>query len=655
MGATLSAEASGVLRPTIRILLTLAVFGTAGLSLQAWIAAPHVWQPAGLAAAGLIAPLSLALAILGIPAGIRLLSTPKRALRDALLVLAAAGIILAIAAGSADLTMLTSITLIALVFARRLWPQVGDRQATATGFGLLLGAGTAVLALFLLDRPSGMALAIFGLVLAAAITGAAWGLVLLMRNAPLPIESDHGPVHAVYNAYAAAGVSPFALMKDKRWFWSRDRKAFLAYGARAGVAVVLGPGIGPRESVQSLYREFRQACHERGWKLGFYQVPANLTDELGWGTRYLVGSEAVVDLTRLTLEGPVMAKLRHEVSRGKRNGVTVRIQAKADLTPQARQAMASLAASWGSRHALGEMSFSVSHRSDSPAAPAIFGLAYDKANRLVAYCSWLALPGSGGMVLDEIRRVPETPAGAMDLLLYACMEQLKQQATWASLGLAPVASAPANRLAQIADQALHRLGLASVSASLFSFKGKFQPRWEPRYMVAERLADWPALGVAAFLVHYPDVEQRLHRVLPRFNARRQTRIAAGLAGALIAAGTSGILAAAAQSREGHPLYTARLAATTVTAVVLPLTGTEKKATPRRLATGYAVHKHRSRPAGTTSLGSRQKEAADPEQRRSVKTQHPHKLTVGTRAKISVFEREREQPKPKPAKRPGNRQ
>jgi lysylphosphatidylglycerol synthetase-like protein (DUF2156 family) len=565
------AKAGGMLRVTLRLFLTAAALGTAGLALMAWIDAPHAWQPAGLAAAKIVGPLTMALVVGTIPAVIRLIDSPKRAMRDVLFVISAAGIVLAIAAGSAESMMLSTITLIALMLAGRLWSQLSDRRATVRGWTLLGAAGIAALALLFFDRPRGFLLLFFAALLVAAVAAAVWGLVLVVRNAPLPLESDRGPLRRVYLEHGAAGVTPFALMQDKRWFWSRDRKAFLAYGLRAGVAVVLGPGVGPAASVDALHREFRAACRGGGWKLGFYQVSDTLAQSLGWGVRRQIGSEAIVDLRSLTLDGPAMAKLRHEVSRGQRNGVTIRIMSRSDLTPVIRDAMGSLAASWLGRHPLGEMAFSVGCRADQPDAPTSIGLAYDRDGTLVAYCSWLSLPGSCGVALDEIRRTGKTPAGAMDLLLFTCMKQFAANCAWASLGLAPVAAEPANRRAALGERALHRLGIASVSASLVSFKAKFQPRWEPRYIVAERAADWPAVAAATFLLHYPRVEQRLHRVFPQVSWRRQARITAALTGALLAAGLSGIVVAAAQSREGHPLYEAHVAAVQIGAV-LPQTG-----------------------------------------------------------------------------------
>jgi lysylphosphatidylglycerol synthetase-like protein (DUF2156 family) len=552
-------------------MLTAMAVGTAGLALKAWIDAPHAWQPAGLAVARIVGPLIVVLLVVTVPAIVRLIDSPKRALRDVLFVISAAGIVLAIAAGNAELMMLSTVSLTTLMLAGRLWSQESDRRATVQGWSLLGAAGIAALALLFFDHPKGFLLLFFGALLVAALGAAVWGLVLVVRNAPLPLESDRGPLRAVYREHGAAGVTPFALMNDKRWFWSRDRRAFLAYGSRAGVAVVLGPGVGPAASLPALYREFRTACQSRGWKIGFYQVSDTVAHSLGWGVQRQIGSEAIVNLSKLTLDGPTMAKLRHEVSRGQRNGVTIRIISRSEVTPAIREAMGALAASWLGQHALGEMTFSVGCRADQPDAPSTIGLAYDRDGVLVAYCSWLSLPGSRGVVLDEIRRTPKTPAGAMDLLLFTCMKQFAVDASWASLGLAPVAAEPANRRSALGERALHRLGIASVSASLVSFKAKFQPRWEPRYIVAERATDWPTLGIATLLLHYPDLDRRLQRVFPQVSWQRQARLGATLTGALLTAGISGIVVAAAQSREGHPLYQAHLVAAEIS-TTLPMTG-----------------------------------------------------------------------------------
>jgi phosphatidylglycerol lysyltransferase len=295
----------------------------------------------------------------------------------------------------------------------------------------------------------------------------------------------------VYEEYARAGISPFTVMHDKRYFWNRQGTAYLAYAARAGAAVVLGPGVGPGEALPSLYSEFREESHRRGWRVGFYQVPLAMAHEFGWAHAYRIGSEAIVNLEHLTLEGPAMAKLRHEVSRARRNGVSVTLVRDTAVTTETRRAMQGLTEMRIISRRFGEMGFSVGRGDDTPAVPTMVGLAHNASGELVGYVTWLSLPAARGVALDAMRRRPDAPGGTMDLLLYSGLEHYRKVASWASLGLAPAGGPSAS--------------------SLSAFKAKFRPVWEPRYLVAERLIDWPVVAASTLLLHYPRLAHHLTR------------------------------------------------------------------------------------------------------------------------------------------------
>jgi lysylphosphatidylglycerol synthetase-like protein (DUF2156 family) len=150
------------------------------------------------------------------------------------------------------------------------------------------------------------------------------------------------------------------------------------------------------------------------------------------------------------------------------------------------------------------MTFSIGRRDDPAAVERTFGLAYDRDGRLAAYVTWLWVPASATMVLDEVKRDHEAPSGAVDFLIFSCLERFKGQAARASLGLAPLTGARyAAGLAVVESFLRLALGMSSLSPGLYSFKAKFAPNWERRYLVVERVFDLPAVLTATLLLHYP--------------------------------------------------------------------------------------------------------------------------------------------------------
>src|ERR1700686_4062964 len=343
-------------REPLRLGLTVMVLGAAALSLQAWLSNRHVWRTAGFVAATALTKAAIVVVLVLVVAAVLVAMRPKRTVQEALLVIAIANVFLGVVTGRPFLALARAIGFALVGIARPLWWELSDTRASRLGRFVLLAATWLVVALFLLERPKGTLIALFTLIFLIALGAGLWGLLLLVRNAPLP--SSIGPLATVYQEYARAGISPFTLMHDKRYFWNREGTAYLAYAARSGAAVVLGPGVGPVQVLPSLYAEFRAESHRRGWRVGFYQVPEAMADEFGWGHGYRIGSEAIVELDGLPLKGPIMAKLRHQVSRGQPNGGTVPIVPDAAITPQTRRAMGGLTKMRIKNRHFGEMGFS---------------------------------------------------------------------------------------------------------------------------------------------------------------------------------------------------------------------------------------------------------------------------------------------------------
>ena len=493
--------------PVLRALLIFTALAVGLLSLEGWAQHHRSLRWAADVVLGLPAPARLPIALAVAAAALYLATRPKRGFRRILVVLAVAVAFLSLGSGRQGLVAVALVDAVAALLASSLWTEESDPVSSRLGWSLLgvallFAALSAVLVLSAHRSPRPAP--VFAIPLPFAFLAAVCGLALLDRNPALPARRDPDAARRLYRSRARSGVAPFALMRDKAHFWA-GRDAFLAYGCRTGVALALGPPIGGEGSAERVGREFRAACRRRGWRPAWYQVSEADAAALPRTRRLPLGREALVDVDRFSLEGRPMANLRHQVTKAVRLGVSVEVREAADVSPAARSAMRALADQLAECSALGEMAFSVGRRDDPVDVERTVALARVDGAALAGYATWLWLPAARAMVLDEVKRAPAAPAGTVELLIERSLEGFRGRAGVVSLGLAPIAG---RGTALVARALCDVVGVRSASPGLVAFKAKFRPRWEPRYLVVERLADVPAVLLAVLLLHHPGLFAR---------------------------------------------------------------------------------------------------------------------------------------------------
>ena len=184
------------LREPLRMGLTVMVLGAAALSLQVWLSNRHVWRTAGFVAATALTKAAVVVVLVLVVAGLLVALRPKRTVQQALMVIAFANVVLGMVTGRPVLALAGAIGFALTVIARSLWWELSDIRSSRLGRFVLLAATGLLLALFLLERPKGTLIALFTLVFLIALGAGFWGLILLVRNAPLP--SSIGPLATVY-------------------------------------------------------------------------------------------------------------------------------------------------------------------------------------------------------------------------------------------------------------------------------------------------------------------------------------------------------------------------------------------------------------------------------------------------------------------------
>ena len=484
----------------LRALLTLVAVADALAGLYLWYL-HHRGSRAGIhAALAALAPVRLLAAIALVGATLYLATRPKRAFQLVLVLVAVGGALLALSSSQFPLIAIAVADAVAALLAGSLWRELGDPLASRFGWILLGAAAAGAGCLFVVQHPDHRLASALTLVLVVAFAAGISALALLDRNPAMRGELDLGAAVTVFVSHARSGIAPFALMRDKRQWWDAGRTSFIAFGCRAGVAMALGPALGPPGQAARLEDEFRASCRRRGWRPAFYQVPEEQAERLSAMIRLPIGSEAMVDVDAFDLEGRRVANLRHGVARARRAGISVQVLREESLAPEVRAAMRRLASTSVAKMRLGEMTFSVGRSDDPAGVERTVGLAFDAEGALVAYVTWLWVPAASTQVLDEVRRDQSAAPGSMELLISTCLLGFRGKARRASLGLAPSAVGGG------------RPRLRLPAAGLASFKAKFVPSWEPRYLLVDRLIDIPAVLAALLLLHFPGIAHRIYEI-----------------------------------------------------------------------------------------------------------------------------------------------
>ena len=433
-------------------------------------------------------------------------------------------------------TLLLALSLLALLLVMApLFPTRSDVRALVRGYvTLALGVGViaghiAMSSLWYTGGQGTLALRnviLFALhVLTFLVLG--FGIIEVLR--PVRFDRPHlgqerVRVYEIVRRYGKLATVHFALGRDKSYFWSETGRTVMAYRVVNGVALALGDPIGPEEEHGLLVCTFLTYCRRQDWPVAWYQASARmrqLGQEQGLLT-FKVGEEAIIDVTHFTLGGKRGAPVRHAVARAGREGLSVRCWQGESIPEAVFAEMQGISMEWlATRHAKTQMGFSMGRFPADWSQELLTVVALDSHERTQAFLTWTPLYAGNGWALDIMRRGEKTPPGAMELLIASSIEWAKARGcTSMSLGLAPLAglgevaltttSSTAVREQRVRSSSilersatfLHRRGIVlDTYRSLYAFKAKFQPTWEPRYLIASEAQALPRMLLALAQVH----------------------------------------------------------------------------------------------------------------------------------------------------------
>lgn len=281
-----------------------------------------------------------------------------------------------------------------------------------------------------------------------------------------------------------------ALTGDKNILWNDEKSAFLMYGVQGHTWAALGEPIGARDEKIELNWKFLEMVDAFGGRPAFYQVGSEqLSAYVDLGLYpYKIGESASVNLTDFSLQGKKKGTLRTSCNRIEKAGGRFDVISVEDV-PAIIDELEHISDQWMAQHQAREKRFSLGNFSrdyimNFPIAVVRIG------DRIVAFANiW---PGAKGatMSIDLMRYIPDAPNGCMDYLLVRILFYAQQQG-YASfdLGVAPLSGLPTHPLAgnwaQVARIFANHGERYYNFKGLRSYKEKFEPSWQPCYLVCK--------------------------------------------------------------------------------------------------------------------------------------------------------------------------
>ncbi len=323
-----------------------------------------------------------------------------------------------------------------------------------------------------------------------ALTLVAMTRLLRSHREPPPIASTEelNEVAAIV-AKAEPTNANLALLGDKRFVFSEDRKAFVMFGCSGNSWIAMGDPVGPDESADDAAWQFREACDAAGVSPVFYQVAESSLGryiDMGMSMRKL-GEVARVPIANFSLDGSIRKDLRRSKKKAAEAGLSFRIIDKSQVAvwmPKLRE----ISDLWLGDKSAGEKGFSLGYFDETYLLN--FDLAVVEQNcDPIAFANLWRGANLHELSIDLMRYKPDALHGVMEYLFVELMLYGHEQGyQWFDIGMAPLSGASTHRLAplwnRVSDFTFRHGERFYNFKGLRAYKEKFAPLWTPMYLAS---------------------------------------------------------------------------------------------------------------------------------------------------------------------------
>jgi len=311
--------------------------------------------------------------------------------------------------------------------------------------------------------------------------------------------------------YGSDPLDSYALLSDKRYFFTANGQAVVPYVLSGNLAIALADPIGSSQERPHAISEFALFCRHQDWEPVFYEVAEELVGHYeGAGfSVFKIGEEARLRADEFHLKGRDFQNLRTACNSARKQNVQFRWYDSARGIDEAlERQLADISRQWLEGKNAREMTFDMGSYSTENIRGESVAVAIDSLGRALAFATWRPFARGTGQSLDLMRSLRKG-RNLMDFVLVESILHFRSQGiNDISLGNAPLANAEKGTARLQAEEKAVQFLFENLNRiygykSLFEFKRKYRPRWQGRYVAYHRGAHLPLVGLALVRVHAP--------------------------------------------------------------------------------------------------------------------------------------------------------
>ncbi len=338
-----------------------------------------------------------------------------------------------------------------------------------------------------------------------AVSSLIYSFGLLLRPVILQVggsEAEREAAKIIIEQYGRSSLAHLCLLADKNYYFSPSGKTVIAYVPKGRGAISLGDPIGNPEDLRDAVLSYREFCDYNDWYPAFYQtLPDNLELYKSLGFKALkIGEEAIVDLKNFSTQGKAGRNLRNSLNRFNKLGYQTKFY-QPSISQELLDKLKIVSDQWLNQIQGSEKQFSLGWFDDDYLRNCTIATVENKSGEIIAFANVIPEYQINEITIDLMRKIDQTEHGVMEFLFISLFQHYKALNYESfNLGLSALTGLKTNRESPRLERALdylsQHLNRFYNFQGVHGFKNKFNPRWEPRYLIYPSLGTLPDVIVA---------------------------------------------------------------------------------------------------------------------------------------------------------------